>query len=84
MLSKSLRALSGRSSDVEAWDALFRYFNEKHSKGSVGYRAGEKIAIKFNSTQKTYQAASISIVSRHGKYPAGTPASLLKPGNSFC
>lgn len=48
MLSKSLRALTGKSSDAEAWDALFRYFNEKHGKGSVRYQAGEKIAIKIN------------------------------------
>lgn len=48
MLSKSLQSLSGKSSDAEAWDAIFRYFNEQHGKGSVGYAAGEKIAIKIN------------------------------------
>jgi len=29
-------------------DALFRYFNERHGKGSAGYRPGEKIAVKYN------------------------------------
>jgi hypothetical protein len=48
MLSRSLRALTGESTDSASWDALFTYFNEKHGKGSVGYTAGEKIAVKIN------------------------------------
>jgi hypothetical protein len=51
MLSKSLRALTGKSSDSEAWDALFKYFNMNHGKGNIGYQAGEKIAIKINLVQ---------------------------------
>jgi hypothetical protein len=35
---------------ASAWDSLFKYFNVKHSKGSVGYSAGEKIVIKLNMT----------------------------------
>ncbi|HSR18020.1 MAG TPA: hypothetical protein VLM39_07995, partial [Ignavibacteriaceae bacterium] len=34
MLSKSLRSLSAAGSDIEAWDAIFKYFNEKHYKGN--------------------------------------------------
>jgi hypothetical protein len=48
MLSKSLRVLTGKSNDAGAWDALFRFFNEKHGKGSAGYQPGEKIAVKYN------------------------------------
>jgi hypothetical protein len=48
MLSRSLRTLTGKSSDEEAWDVLFKYFNTNHSKGNVGYQLGEKIAIKIN------------------------------------
>jgi hypothetical protein len=33
---------------VEAWDRIFRYFNQAHGKGDVGYEAGEKITIKVN------------------------------------
>ncbi len=51
MLSKSLRSLSGKSSDAEAWDALFKYFNNKHGKGDIGYQTGEKIAVKINLNQ---------------------------------
>jgi sugar lactone lactonase YvrE len=48
MVSKSLRALTGKSSDFAAWDAIFRNFNERQGKGNVGYQAGEKIMIKAN------------------------------------
>ncbi len=48
MLSKALRALTGRSSDAAAWDAIFKNFNQQKGKGYVGYTAGEKIAIKIN------------------------------------
>jgi Domain of unknown function (DUF362)/FlgD Ig-like domain len=48
MLSRSLRELSGQSTDAASWNALFTYFNQQHGKGSVGYAAGEKIAVKIN------------------------------------
>ena len=48
MLSRSVRWLAGRRTDAEAWDALFRAFNQAHGKGDVGYQAGEKVTIKIN------------------------------------
>jgi len=48
MLSKTLRALTGKGSDYAAWDAIFRYFNQQKGKGDVGYQPGEKIMIKVN------------------------------------
>ena len=48
MVSKSLKLLTGKDSDIDAWDALFRYYNQNHGKGDVGYTAGEKIVIKIN------------------------------------
>lgn len=48
MLSQALQKLTGESTDAAAWDKLFRYINEKRGKGNVGYKAGEKIAIKVN------------------------------------
>lgn len=48
MLSHSLHALTGESNSVDAWDALFRHFNQTHGRGDVGYQAGEKITIKVN------------------------------------
>jgi len=51
MLSQSLRALTGKSTDAAAWDTLIRYFNVQHGKGSKGYQTGEKFAIKINLNQ---------------------------------
>jgi hypothetical protein len=51
MVSRVLQDLAGRKNDKQAWDALFRNFNETRKLGSSGYRAGEKIAIKINCNQ---------------------------------
>jgi len=51
MMSAALRSLTGRQSDKEVWEALFRYFNQARNLGNAGYRRGEKIAIKINGNQ---------------------------------
>ena len=48
MLSSGIQQLTGKTSDAAAWDALFKYFNNNHGNGNVGYTSGEKIAIKIN------------------------------------
>ncbi len=48
MMSQAIRSLTGESTDNKAWDALFRDHNKTHGKGDVGYKPGEKIAIKVN------------------------------------
>jgi uncharacterized protein (DUF362 family) len=48
MLSQSLQKLTGTDSDAAAWDAIFHYYNQKRGRGDVGYKTGEKIAIKIN------------------------------------
>jgi hypothetical protein len=48
MLSQTLQTLTGKPTDSAAWDALLRYFNQRHGKGNIGYTSGEKIAIKLN------------------------------------
>ncbi len=48
MTSRSLQALTGASSDAQAWDKLFKYFNSTHGRGEVGYRKGEIVALKPN------------------------------------
>jgi hypothetical protein len=48
MFSEALRALTGKTSDEAAWDAIFKDFNQRMGRGYVGYTAGEKIAIKIN------------------------------------
>ena len=51
MVSMSLRALTGEPNDAAAWDAIFRHFNRTAGLGDVGYRKGEKVAIKINVVQ---------------------------------
>jgi hypothetical protein len=48
MVSDGIKSLSGENDSAIGWDALFKYFNEVHGNGYVGYQPGEKIAIKIN------------------------------------
>jgi hypothetical protein len=48
MMSSAVQELTGETDDVNAWDALFRYYNVSNGKGDVGYQTGEKINIKLN------------------------------------
>jgi len=51
MYSKGVQWLTNSTTDEQAWDKLFRYFNQQHGRGDVGYTQGEKIAIKPNHVQ---------------------------------
>jgi hypothetical protein len=51
MTSRMVRDLMGSKNDKQAWDALFRSFNETRKLGNSGYRPGEVIAIKINCNQ---------------------------------
>lgn len=48
LIGETLRSLTGESSDREAWQAIFTYFNRAKGKGEIGYRPGEELAIKIN------------------------------------
>ena len=48
MFSTGLQEFAGTSTEIDAWDAIFTYFNEAHGYGTIGYQPGEKIAIKMN------------------------------------
>ena len=49
MVSKVIQNLTGKTTDAESWDAIFKYHNNTRGKGSVSYKAGEKIFIKVNN-----------------------------------
>ncbi len=51
MTSWLVQRVTGQKNDKQAWDALFRSFNQSHGFGNAGYRRGEKIAIKINCNQ---------------------------------
>jgi uncharacterized protein (DUF362 family) len=63
MVSRAIRGLAGCSSDSEAWNTLFRYFNLNRGKGDVGYTPGQKIAIKINNTL-CYNASTTTLEKR--------------------
>jgi len=48
MMSKAIQAVAGQLNEEEAWDAIFRYFNQSRGKENAGYQSGEKITIKIN------------------------------------
>ena len=49
MVSKAIQSLTGKTSDAESWEAIFKYHNNMRGKGSVNYKQGEKIFIKVNN-----------------------------------
>jgi hypothetical protein len=51
MVSHSLQSLTGDKTDKQAWNSLFKFFNQTRKLGNGGYRPGEKIVIKLNSNQ---------------------------------
>jgi uncharacterized protein (DUF362 family) len=51
MTSRLVQDLTGKKNEKQAWDALFRSFNETHKLGGSGYRPGDRIAIKINCNQ---------------------------------
>jgi Domain of unknown function (DUF362) len=61
MMSKAVQAVGGGSSDAAAWDAIFKYFNQRHGRGERGYQAGEKIAIKINLTTCNARSGSQTV-----------------------
>ena len=81
MTSHLLLDVTGRKNDKQAWDALFRSFNETRRLGNSGYRPGEKIAIKINANQD--RGPDWATMARPGSaLPAGpargnAPAALL-------
>jgi hypothetical protein len=58
MVQNSILNLTGKSTIRKAWDTLFVSFNIKKGKGSVGYKAGEKIFIKLNGIGSTIPDSS--------------------------
>ena len=48
MVKDVVLQLTGKSNIPEAWDAMFKYFNNKKGNGEVGYSSDETIFIKIN------------------------------------
>jgi hypothetical protein len=52
--------LSGGASNADAWDMIFRWFNNNHSRANTGYQTGDKIAIKINCNNTPTSGAGIT------------------------
>lgn len=76
MVTRSLMALTGGADNATAWDLVFRFFNNGHGKGNVGYSAGERIFIKVNATS-AYGGVS------GGRYYADLSRNDISAVNSF-
>ncbi len=50
MVTAGLCSMTGKDNTSDAWDAVFRYYNQKRGKGNVSYKNGEKIYVKLNRT----------------------------------
>ena len=48
MIREGIRTIAVNNDVKKAWKAIFKDFNKTHGRGSAGYSAGEKIAIKLN------------------------------------
>lgn len=50
LLEMAIKKVADEATASEAWDAIFKHFNNTHDRGDVGYTSGEKIAVKINLT----------------------------------
>jgi len=57
MLSAALVKYSGTTNIADAWDAIFKSYNNSHGHGNIGYTSGEKIAFKINLTNQSCSSA---------------------------
>ncbi len=48
MVSEMIAVVGGKQDAKKGWNAMFRNFNTRHDKGNIGYKKGEKIAVKLN------------------------------------
>jgi hypothetical protein len=48
MMVRAICGLAGERDIYEAWDRLFRHFNQQQDRGDIGYQPGDDIMIKVN------------------------------------
>lgn len=60
LLARCVCQLTGEATVAAAWPRLFRHLNQTRGKGDVGYRAGEKVAIKPNWVGLIYREGHVN------------------------
>jgi parallel beta-helix repeat protein len=75
MMQQAICGLAGVRDISEAWDLLFRHFNQERGRGDVGYQPGEKITIKVNFVQMIAVGGSTDydFADRRPDYPICSP-----------
>ncbi|MFH1196076.1 MAG: FlgD immunoglobulin-like domain containing protein [bacterium] len=68
LVTSSVLKLTEKNTVVEAWDALFKYFNIRKGKGDVGYQAVEKIFILTNAVGSIVQSSTDHKIYNLGNY----------------
>ncbi len=58
MVKDVVLQLTGKSNIPEAWDAMFKHFNNKKGNGEVGFSSDEKIFVKINQGTAGWNANS--------------------------
>jgi len=61
MLTNALIHLSGKKTESQAWDTLFRHFNLTKRNAIAGYSIHQKIAVKINQNNTSSQTNSANI-----------------------
>lgn len=61
MLAEALLQLTGKTSETEAWNAVFKHFNSNHNKGEIGFSTDETIFIKYNAVHAWSVNSDLSI-----------------------
>jgi hypothetical protein len=66
MANQTIKSIGGENTVSEAWDAIFKNFNEKKTGSGTGYAAGQKIFIKMNNGQAGWAIdASLALTGQH-------------------
>jgi uncharacterized protein (DUF362 family) len=79
MTASLVASLTGGKNGKQAWDALFRNFNETRKQGRAGYRPGERIAIKINANQDRSPEWGVAASPRPGAQPRPALNGLPSP-----
>ncbi len=69
MLSSALRSLTSTTNDADAWDALFRSFNQRCGNGNIGYAQSSRKAIAIKINQNPCNANNTNNYARNAVTP---------------
>jgi len=61
MMARAVCEVTGETGVGAAWARLFRHLNQSRGKGDVGYRAGERVAIKPNWVGMIYREGHVNL-----------------------